>query len=106
MTVIPGSGAGTEQLNQFIERVERLEEEKRALMADIKDVYAEAKATGFEPKIMRQVVRLRSMDRDVLSEQEHRQYRTRLAALTAYRALFRTPKRRCRSNTNDTFAID
>lgn len=70
MTVIPGSGAGAEKLNQFIERIERLEEEKRALMADIKDVYAEAKATGFEPKIMRQVVRLRAMDRDLLSEQD------------------------------------
>ena len=70
MSVIPRSGAGAEQLTQFIERIERLEEEKRALMADIKDVYAEAKATGFEPKIMRQVIRLRSMDRDLLSEQD------------------------------------
>ena len=70
MSVIAGSGAGAEQLTQFIERIERLEEEKRALMADIKDVYVEAKATGFEPKIMRQVVRLRSMDRDLLSEQD------------------------------------
>ena len=70
MSVIPGSGAGAEQLTKFIERIERLEEEKRALMADIKDVYAEAKATGFEPKIMRQVVRLRAMDRDLLSEQD------------------------------------
>ena len=70
MSVIPGIGAGAEQLTQFIERIERLEEEKRALMADIKDVYAEAKSTGFEPKIMRQVVRLRSMDRDLLSEQD------------------------------------
>jgi uncharacterized protein (UPF0335 family) len=70
MTVIPGAGAGAEQLSQYIERVERLEEEKRALMADIKDVYAEAKAIGFEPKIMRQVVRLRAMDRDLLSEQD------------------------------------
>ena len=70
MSAIPGGGAGAEQLTQFIERIERLEEEKRALMADIKDVYAEAKATGFEPKIMRQVVRLRSMDRDLLSEQD------------------------------------
>ncbi len=70
MSVTPGSGAGAEQLTQFIERIERLEEEKRALMADIKDVYAEAKATGFEPKIMRQVIRLRSMDRDLLSEQD------------------------------------
>ena len=70
MAIIPGTGAGAEQLQQFIERIERLEEEKRALMADIKDVYAEAKATGFEPKIMRQIVRLRSMDRDLLSEQD------------------------------------
>ena len=70
MSVIAGSGAGAEQLTQFIERIERLEEEKRALMADIKDVYAEAKANGFEPKIMRQIVRLRSMDRDLLSEQD------------------------------------
>ena len=47
MSIVPGSGAGAVQLTQLIERVERLEEEKRALMADIKDVYAEAKATGF-----------------------------------------------------------
>ena len=70
MNVILGSGAGAEQLTQLIERIERLEEEKRALLADIKDVYAEAKANGFEPKIMRLVVRLRSMDRDLLSEQD------------------------------------
>lgn len=70
MSVIPGTGAGAEQLTQFIERIERLEEEKRALMADIKDVYAEAKATGFDPKIMRQIVRMRAMDRDLLSEQD------------------------------------
>ena len=70
MSVIPRSDAGVEQLTQFIERIERLEEEKRALMADMKDVYAEAKATGFEPKIMREVVRLRAMDRDLLSEQD------------------------------------
>ena len=70
MSVIPGTIAAAEQLTKFIERIERLEEEKRAIMADIKDVYAEAKANGFEPKIMRQVVRLRSMDRDLLSEQD------------------------------------
>ena len=70
MSVTPGSGAGAEQLTKFIERIERLEEEKRALMADIRDVYAEAKATGFEPKVMRQVVRLRAMDHDLLSEQD------------------------------------
>lgn len=70
MSIIPGSGAGTEKLIQLIERVERLEEEKRGLMADIKDVYAEAKANGFEPKIMRQVIKLRTMDSDLLSEQD------------------------------------
>ena len=70
MAIIPGTGAGAEQLQQLIERIERLEEEKRALMADIKDVYAEAKTTGFEPKIMRQIVRLRGMDRELLNEQD------------------------------------
>ena len=70
MSIIAGTGAGAQQLIQFIERIERLEEEKRALMADIKDVYGEAKATGFEPKIMRQIVRMRAMDRDLLSEQD------------------------------------
>ena len=69
MTLIPGSGAGADQLTQFIERIERLEEEKRALMADIRDVYSEAKGTGFEPKIMRQLVKMRAMDRELLQEQ-------------------------------------
>ena len=70
MTLIPGSGAGADQLTQFIERSERLEEEKRALMADIRDVYSEAKGTGFEPKIMRQLVKMRAMDRELLQEQD------------------------------------
>ena len=70
MTLIPGSGAGADQLTQFIERIERLEEEKRALMADIRDVYSEAKGTGFEPKIMPQLVKMRAMDRELLQEQD------------------------------------
>lgn len=70
MTIILETGANTEQLTQYIERIERLEEEKHALMADINDVYSEAKAIGFEPKIMRQIVRMRAMDRDLLSEQD------------------------------------
>ena len=70
MTLIPGSGAGANQLTQFIERIERLEEEKRALMADIRDVYSEAKGTGFEPKIMRQLVKMRAMDPELLQEQD------------------------------------
>jgi len=52
-----------EQLRQFIERVERLEEEKKALQDDIKDVYAEAKSTGFDTKTMKAVVRLRKMEK-------------------------------------------
>jgi len=68
MTVTGQTGA--DQLRQYIERVERLEEEKRALMADIRDIYAEAKATGFEPKVMRQIVKIRSMDKDLLAEQD------------------------------------
>jgi len=52
-----------EQLRLLIERVEKLEEEKRGLLDDIKDVYAEAKSTGFDPKIMKQVIRLRAMEK-------------------------------------------
>lgn len=50
-----------QQLRQYIERVERLEEEKRGIQDDIKDVYLEAKSQGYEPKIMRKIVRLRRM---------------------------------------------
>jgi len=50
-----------EQLRLLIERIERLEEEKKGVSDDIKDVYLEGKATGYDPKIMRQLVRLRKM---------------------------------------------
>ncbi|MFD1105528.1 DUF2312 domain-containing protein [Sphingobium olei] len=50
-----------DQLLLYIERIERLEEEKKGIGDDIKDVYLEAKATGYDPKIMRQIVRLRKM---------------------------------------------
>ncbi|GJL89254.1 MAG: UPF0335 protein [Minwuia thermotolerans] len=59
-----------DHLRQLIERVERLEEEKAAMAADIREIYAEAKSNGFEPKIMRQVIKLRKMDRDDRQEQE------------------------------------
>ncbi len=59
-----------EQLRLFIERIERLEEEKRGMMDDIKDVFAEAKSTGFDPKIMRTIVRLRKMEKHQLDEQD------------------------------------
>jgi uncharacterized protein (UPF0335 family) len=57
-------------LRQYVERIERLEEEKQALMADIREVYAESKAHGLNPKIMRQVVKMRAMDKQDLMEQD------------------------------------
>ncbi len=63
-------GIGAEQLRSYIERIERLEEEKAALAADIREVYAEAKGNGFDTKTMRQVVRLRKLDSDDRAEQE------------------------------------
>ena len=63
-------GVAADQLRAFIERIEKLEEEKAALQADIKEVYDEAKANGFDTKIMRQVVRLRKMDENDRQEQE------------------------------------
>ncbi|MDX2210842.1 MAG: DUF2312 domain-containing protein [Sphingopyxis sp.] len=50
-----------QQLRLFIERIERLEEEKKGIADDIRDVYSEAKANGYDAKIMRQIVRLRKM---------------------------------------------
>jgi uncharacterized protein (UPF0335 family) len=50
-----------DQLRLLIERIERLEEEKKAISDDIKDVYLEGKATGYDPKIMRQIIALRKM---------------------------------------------
>ena len=64
------SGFAKDQLKSFINRIERLEEERAALSADIKEVYAEAKGTGFDIKIMRQVVRLRKMESQDRREQE------------------------------------
>ena len=63
-------GIAADRLKSFIERIERLEEEKAALAADIREVYAEAKGTGFDTKIMRQIIRIRRMDKDDVDEQE------------------------------------
>ena len=52
----------SELLRQYVERIERLEEEKSQLSGDIRDLYAEAKGYGLNPKVMRQVIRLRAMD--------------------------------------------
>jgi uncharacterized protein (UPF0335 family) len=61
---------GKDQLKAFIERVERLEEEKKALADDIRDVYAEAKGSGFDVKALRTIVRMRKQDADERKEQE------------------------------------
>ena len=63
-------GVAGERLKSFVERIERLEEEKVALSADISEVYAEAKGAGFDIKVMRQLIRLRKMDKDDRSEME------------------------------------
>ena len=62
--------ATDDRLRLLVERIERLEEEKKAISDDIRDVYSEAKAVGYDPKVMRQVVRLRKMKPDDRSEQE------------------------------------
>ena len=67
---IPSGTPAAAALIQYIERVERLEEEKAGLMEDIKEVYGEAKGAGFDPKIMRQVVKMRAMDKQDLVEQD------------------------------------
>jgi uncharacterized protein (UPF0335 family) len=66
----PVGGNAAQQLLSFLERVERLEEEKKGISDDIRDVYAEAKANGYDPKIMRMVVKLRKMDPHARQEQE------------------------------------
>jgi uncharacterized protein (UPF0335 family) len=70
MTMPDVGGIAGDRLKAFIERIERMEEERRSLAGDLKEVYAEAKGSGFDTKIMRQIVRLRRMDQDDLDEQE------------------------------------
>ncbi len=63
-------GVSGERLRSFVERIERLEDEKRALAEDIREVYAEAKGTGFDVKVLRQIIRLRQMDSSDRDEME------------------------------------
>lgn len=75
MTQETGIGHNSQQvtgarIKSFIERVERMEEEKKAIAEDIKDVYAEAKATGFEPKILRKIVRMRKQNVEKRREEQ------------------------------------
>ncbi len=59
-----------EHLRAFVERIERLEEEKKTIADDVRDVYAEAKATGFDVKALRSIVKLRKEDADERKEHE------------------------------------
>lgn len=70
MTGIGHNTAAGDQIRSIVERVERLEEEKKALADDIRDVYAEAKGNGFDVKALRTIVRLRKQDADERREQE------------------------------------
>ncbi|MCI5049727.1 MAG: DUF2312 domain-containing protein [Rickettsiales bacterium] len=69
MTVI--GGVSGDQLRSYIERIEKLEEEKAGIATDIREVFAEAKANGFDTKTMRQVLKLRKMEHAERDELEH-----------------------------------
>ncbi len=66
----PATSFAKEQLKAIIERIERLEEEKKAISDDIRDVYAEAKGNGYDVKALRTIVRMRKQDADERAEQE------------------------------------
>ena len=63
-------GIAADRLRSIIERVERLEEERRALGSDIKDIFAEAKSAGFDVKVLRQIIRIRKQEPADVEEQE------------------------------------
>lgn len=65
-----GDSVDQGQLRAFLERIERMEEEKAAISADIKEIYAEAKGNGFETKVMRRIVNIRKQDPNERMEQE------------------------------------
>ena len=64
------TGVAAEELKQFVERIERLEEEKKAIADDVRDVYAEAKGRGFDVKAIRSIVRLRAKEPQQREEEE------------------------------------
>jgi uncharacterized protein (UPF0335 family) len=66
----PATRFAKDHLKAFVERIERLEEEKKTIADDIRDVYAEAKGTGFDVKALRTIVRLRKQDADERKEHE------------------------------------
>jgi len=66
----PAHRFAKDRLKAFVERVEKLEEEKKTISDDVRDVYAEAKANGYDVKALRKVVQLRKQDKDERAEQE------------------------------------
>ena len=67
---VSSDSVAQDQLRAFIERIERMEEEKKAIADDIKEIYAEAKGNGFDTKVLRQIVRIRKQDASERMEQE------------------------------------
>jgi uncharacterized protein (UPF0335 family) len=63
-------GVAADRLRSLVERIERLEEERKALASDIKDIYAEAKSAGFDVKVLRQLIRIRKQEAAEVEEQE------------------------------------
>jgi uncharacterized protein (UPF0335 family) len=70
VTTIGHNSIAADQLRLFVERIERLEEEKKGIADDVRDVFSEAKANGYDPKIMRIILRLRKMETHTRNEQD------------------------------------
>ncbi len=67
---LKSGGLASDRLRTIVERIERLEEERKALASDIKDIYAEAKSAGFDVKVLRQLIRIRKQEAAEVEEQE------------------------------------
>jgi uncharacterized protein (UPF0335 family) len=67
---IKSGGIAVDRLRSLVERIERLEEERKTLSSDIKDIYAEAKSAGFDPKVLKQLIRIRKQEAAEVEEQE------------------------------------
>jgi uncharacterized protein (UPF0335 family) len=67
---VADTGVAADELKQFVERIERLEEEKAGIAGDIKDVFAELKGRGFDAKAVRTILRMRKQDSDERKEEE------------------------------------
>ncbi len=70
MATVSSDSVAQDQIKAFIERIERLEEEKAAISGDIKEVYAEAKGNGFDTKVLRKIISIRKQDHNERLEQE------------------------------------